>query len=119
MWQSASFSALSAQLRPVQLEDPCQTRGEGRDPHGVDEPRAAVPRQAMLPSARIHACHNDTFNFSMPASCTGTFSHGGTKHRLRAKYPIRAKTFRSRVYEYYDAAVSATARPVALEVQAH
>ncbi|PWI69761.1 hypothetical protein PCL_00673 [Purpureocillium lilacinum] len=87
VWQSASFSALSAQLRPVQLEDPCQTRGEGRDPHGVDEPRAAVPRQAMLPSARIHACHNDTFNFSMPASCTGTFSHGGTKHRLRAKYP--------------------------------
>jgi uncharacterized protein YfaS (alpha-2-macroglobulin family) len=36
--------------------------------------------------------------------------------RLRAKYPIRAKTFQSRVYEYYDPAVSATARPVQLEV---
>jgi len=37
--------------------------------------------------------------------------------RLRAKYPIRARTFRSRVYEYYDPAVSAIARPVQLEVR--
>jgi len=36
--------------------------------------------------------------------------------RLRAKYPIRAKTFASRVYEYYDPAVTASARPVQLEV---
>jgi hypothetical protein len=36
--------------------------------------------------------------------------------RLRAKYPIRAKTFASRVYEYYDPAVSATANPVQLIV---
>jgi hypothetical protein len=39
------------------------------------------------------------------------------KFRLRAKYPIRAKTFQSRVYEYYDPAVSATAQPVELEVR--
>ena len=39
------------------------------------------------------------------------------KFRLRAKYPIRAKTFESRVYEYYDPAVRATARPVELEVR--
>ena len=39
--------------------------------------------------------------------------------RLRAKYPIRAKTFASRVYEYYDPAVSATARPTTFEVVAH
>ncbi len=39
------------------------------------------------------------------------------KFRLRAKYPIRAKTFESRVYEYYDPAVSATAQPVELEVR--
>lgn len=38
------------------------------------------------------------------------------KFRLRAKYPIRAKTFQSRVYEYYDPAVSATAAPAQLEV---
>jgi uncharacterized protein YfaS (alpha-2-macroglobulin family) len=39
------------------------------------------------------------------------------KFRLRAKYPIRAKTFESRVYEYYDPVVSATAQPVELEVR--
>ncbi len=37
--------------------------------------------------------------------------------RLRAKYPIRASTFASRVYEYYDPAVSSLARPVLLEVR--
>jgi hypothetical protein len=37
--------------------------------------------------------------------------------RLRAKYPIRAQSFQSRVYEYYDPEVSATARPVKLEVR--
>ncbi len=31
--------------------------------------------------------------------------------RLRAKYPIRARTFQSRVYEYYDPEVSSVARP--------
>jgi len=49
-----------------------------------------------------------------------TFAPGDTinlKYRLRAKYPLRAKTFSSRVYEYYDPAVSATARPVQLEVR--
>jgi uncharacterized protein YfaS (alpha-2-macroglobulin family) len=38
------------------------------------------------------------------------------KFRLRAKYPIRARTFASRVYEYYDPEVSARAIPVKLEV---
>ena len=32
------------------------------------------------------------------------------KVRLRAKYPIRAHTFQSRVYEYYDPDVSATGK---------
>jgi uncharacterized protein YfaS (alpha-2-macroglobulin family) len=39
------------------------------------------------------------------------------KFRLRAKYPIRARTFQSRVYEYYDPDVNAVARPVQLEVR--
>jgi hypothetical protein len=39
--------------------------------------------------------------------------------RLRAKYPIRARTFQSRVYEYYDPDVSSLARPVQLEVSQH
>jgi uncharacterized protein YfaS (alpha-2-macroglobulin family) len=37
--------------------------------------------------------------------------------RLHAKYPIRAWTFRSRVYEYYDPEVNSVARPVQLEVR--
>jgi hypothetical protein len=37
--------------------------------------------------------------------------------RLRAKYPIRARTFQSRVYEYYDPEVSSIAPPVQLEVR--
>jgi uncharacterized protein YfaS (alpha-2-macroglobulin family) len=36
--------------------------------------------------------------------------------RLRAKYPIRAKTFESKVYEYYDPDVQSVATPVQLEV---
>jgi uncharacterized protein YfaS (alpha-2-macroglobulin family) len=39
--------------------------------------------------------------------------------RLRAKYPIRARTFQSRVYEYYDPEVHSTVRPVQLEVREH
>jgi hypothetical protein len=41
------------------------------------------------------------------------------KLRLRAKYPIRASSFASRVYEYYDPGVSATAKPAQFEVIAH
>ena len=36
--------------------------------------------------------------------------------RLRAKYPSRARTFASRIYEYYDPAATSVARPVQLEV---
>jgi alpha-2-macroglobulin-like protein len=38
---------------------------------------------------------------------------------LRAKYPIRARTRLSRVYEYYDPEVNSVARPVQLEVAKH
>jgi uncharacterized protein YfaS (alpha-2-macroglobulin family) len=37
-------------------------------------------------------------------------------YRLRAKYPIRARSFQSRVYDYYDPDVSAIARPIQFEV---
>ncbi|MGA3371000.1 MAG: MG2 domain-containing protein [Terracidiphilus sp.] len=37
-------------------------------------------------------------------------------YRLRAKYPIHARTFQSRVYEYYDPEVNSTARPEQMEV---
>jgi hypothetical protein len=36
--------------------------------------------------------------------------------RLRAKYPVRARTFQSRVYEYYDPDVKSVTRPIPLEV---
>ncbi|MGA7415272.1 MAG: hypothetical protein WBW33_32670, partial [Bryobacteraceae bacterium] len=39
------------------------------------------------------------------------------KYRLRAKYPIRARSFLAKTYEYYDPAVNAVARPVLLEVR--
>ncbi|MFL6307374.1 MAG: hypothetical protein ACJ72H_27900 [Candidatus Sulfotelmatobacter sp.] len=38
------------------------------------------------------------------------------KIRLRAKYPIRAHTFQSRLYEYYDPDVNSIAQPVRLQV---
>src|SRR5262249_43689676 len=38
------------------------------------------------------------------------------KYRLRAKYPIKAKTFASRVYEYYNPQVGATAQPIDISV---
>src|SRR5579864_2529628 len=50
-----------------------------------------------------------------------SFAAGDTvtlRFRLRARYPMRARTFQSRVYEYYDPAVSSLARPVQLEVKA-
>ena len=49
-----------------------------------------------------------------------TFAAGGTvklSFRLRAKYPIRARTFPSLVYEYYQPEVNAVARTVQLEVR--
>jgi hypothetical protein len=49
-----------------------------------------------------------------------SFAPGDTVHlkfRLHAKYPIRARTFRARVYEYYDPSVSSDARPIQLEVR--
>lgn len=49
-----------------------------------------------------------------------SFAPGETvklQYRLRAKYPMRARTFQSRVYEYYDPEVNSVARPVQLEVR--
>jgi len=37
--------------------------------------------------------------------------------RLRAKYPIRARTFESRVYEYYSPDVYSVAQPIQIEVR--
>ena len=39
------------------------------------------------------------------------------QYRLRAKFPIRAMTPQSRVYEYYNPKVEDVARPVEMEVK--
>jgi len=39
------------------------------------------------------------------------------RFRLHAKYPIRARTFQSRVYEYYDPDVNSASPPVQMEVR--
>jgi uncharacterized protein YfaS (alpha-2-macroglobulin family) len=61
--------------------------------------------------------------FSLTATQAMLYFNGLAPHqevalkiRLRAKYPIRAHTLQSRLYEYYDPDVSSTARPVKLEV---
>jgi len=49
-----------------------------------------------------------------------SFAPGGTvtlRFRLRAKYPLRARTFKSRVYEFYDPEISSVARPIQLQVR--
>jgi uncharacterized protein YfaS (alpha-2-macroglobulin family) len=49
-----------------------------------------------------------------------SFAPGDTvnlKYRLRAKYPIRAKTLKSSVYEYYAPEVNSVAPPLQLEVR--
>ena len=38
-------------------------------------------------------------------------------YRLRAKYPIRTRTFQSRVYQYYEPEVKSVARPVEMEIR--
>lgn len=37
-------------------------------------------------------------------------------YRLRAKYPLRARTFSSRVYEYYNPDLGSVARPIQLQI---
>jgi uncharacterized protein YfaS (alpha-2-macroglobulin family) len=76
-----------------------------------------IEKSAHLKSGRLE-------KFSLTATQAilyfDSFAAGDTvtlKFRLRAKYPIRAKTFESRVYEYYDPDVHSVARPVQLEVK--
>jgi A-macroglobulin receptor len=80
-----------------------------------------IPPGFDLLTEDLHAEHLQKFNLTatqailyfdnIPASGTITL-----RYRLRAKYPIRARTFQSRVYEYYAPEVNAVARPVMVEV---
>jgi hypothetical protein len=72
-------------------------------------------------SAKMNSGHLSKFSVTATQAILyfDAFAPGDTvkvKFRLRAKYPIRVRTFQSRVYEYYDPEVASTARPVQLEV---
>lgn len=72
-------------------------------------------------SAKLNSGHLSKFSLTATQAILyfDAFAPGDTvtvKFRLRAKYPIRARTFQSRVYEYYDPEVASVARPVQLEV---
>ena len=76
-----------------------------------------VEKSAGLKSGRLQ-------KFSLTATQAilyfDSFAAGDTvslSFRLRAKYPIRARTFPSLAYEYYEPEVNAVARPVQLEVR--
>jgi len=86
------FEQLSEDLQSFQEK----TRGQQS---GRLEKFSLTATQAILYFNALSAKQTVTLNF-----------------RLRAKYPIRARTFQSRVYEYYDPEVNASAHPVQLEV---
>jgi uncharacterized protein YfaS (alpha-2-macroglobulin family) len=91
------FDLLSEDLDSYREKGAGQNRG-GR-PGGRLEKFTVTSTQAILYFDSI--APNDTLRLQF---------------RLRAKYPIRASTFASRVYKYYDPEVSSLARPVLLEV---
>jgi hypothetical protein len=73
-------------------------------------------KSASLESGRL-----EKFNLTATQAILyfNSFAPGETVQlpfRLRAKYPVRARTFQSRVYEYYDPDVKSVARPIPLEV---
>ena len=82
--------------------------------------------QTMVENTAAHARAGRLEKFNLTATQAILYFNGigagqtiKVHFRLRAKYPIRVKAFASRVYEYYDPAVSATARPATFEVAAH
>lgn len=87
------FDLLSEDLQAM------QERTAGQKGGGRLEKFTQTATQAML------------YFDSIPARGTVT-----VKYRLRAKYPLRARTPKSVAYEYYDPAVNSVARPILLEV---
>jgi uncharacterized protein YfaS (alpha-2-macroglobulin family) len=73
--------------------------------------QAYVEKKGHLQKFNMTATQAILYLDTIPASETVTL-----RYRLRAKYPIRAKTFQSRVWEYYNPDVNSMARPVQLEV---
>ena len=108
-------------------QQPAQDRqhGDGRSRHSAGL-RSAERRPAGYPGEDCGNATGHLEKFSLTATQAilyfNALAPGQTvtlKVRLRAKYPIRARTFQSRVYEYYDPDVNSIARAVQLEVARH
>jgi len=78
------------------------------------EEKAARNQNGSLQKFSLTATQAILYFNALSPRQTVTFTY-----RLRAKYPIHAHTFQSRVYEYYDPDVTATAAPVQLDVAKH
>ena len=86
---------------------------------------AHQPSSTVLQS-KVWARHFPVLHQSVGA-CTGNAMLGAVytgklydalSSELKAKYPVKAQTFESRVYEYYNPTVEDKARPVELTVTA-
>jgi uncharacterized protein YfaS (alpha-2-macroglobulin family) len=79
--------------------------------------QAYVEKSAGLKSGRL-----EKFNMTATQAILyfDSIAAGDTvvlRFRLHAKYPIHARTFQSRVYEYYDPDVASSSPPVQMEVR--
>ena len=109
---------------PQQSSQDCQY-GYGRSRHSA-RLRPAQRRPAGFPGENTGAKAGRLEKFSLTATQAILYFNAlapkqtvTLKVRLRAKYPIRARTFQSRVYEYYDPEVNSTTSPVRIEVNEH
>ncbi len=80
--------------------------------------QAFVEKSASQKSSRLEKFSQTATQAILYFNSIGAGDTVRIQFRLRAKYPIRARTFQSRVYEYYDPDVSSVARPMQLEVRA-
>ena len=80
--------------------------------------QAYVEKSASQKSGRLEKFSQTATQAILYFNSIGVGDTLTLQFRLRAKYPIRVRTFQSRVYEYYDPDVSSVARPTQLEVRA-
>ena len=84
----------------------------------AEDLQAMVEKTAMARSGKLEKFSLTATQAILYFNSLAPHSTSSIHFRLRAKYPIRAKTFESRVYQYYDPAVTATAAPAQFEVSA-
>ncbi len=80
--------------------------------------QAFVEKSAAQKSGRLEKFSQTATQAILYFNSIGAGDTVTLQFRLRAKYPIRVRTFQSRAYEYYDPDVSSVARPTQLEVRA-